>query len=110
MRFRSLLALAALAGAVVSGGHSASAFDLRSPDLRYHEYERNDALEQYYSYYYSPRGYYPYYNSGEWGGPIIRRSRVQLPPYYGAWGAPNRRYYHVEWHRRHYGGHRRGDW
>lgn len=110
MRIRSLLAFAAIAAAALAIGRPASAFDLNRPDLRYHEYHRNDALERYYSYYYSPRGYYPYYNSGEWGRPIIRRSRIQLPPYYAAWGAPNRRYYHVEWHRRHYGGHRRGDW
>jgi hypothetical protein len=111
MRFRSILALAAIAIAMAMAGRPASAFDLfNSPDLRYREYHRNDALERYYSYYYSPRGYYPYYNSGEWGGRTIRRFKGPLPPYYAAWGAPNRRYYHVEWHRRHYGGHRRGDW
>lgn len=111
MRFRSFMALAVIATAGVAAAQPASAFDLfHSPDLRDRPYYRNDALEEYYSYFYSPRGYYPYYNSGEWGRPIIRRSRLQLPPYYAAWGAPNRRYYHVEWHRRHYGGHRRGDW
>ncbi len=111
MRFRSLMTLTAIAAAALTVAGSASAFDLLNrPDLRDREYHRNDALEQYYSYHYSPRGYYPYYNSGEWGGRIIRRSKLRLPPYYGAWGAPDRRYYHVEWHRRHYGGHRRGDW
>jgi hypothetical protein len=111
MRLKSLMAFAAFAAAAVAVGSPASAFDLwNKPDLREREYRRDDALEQYYSYYYSPRGYYPYYNSGEWGGRIIDRYKGPLPPYYGAWGAPNRRYYHVEWHRRHYGGHRRGDW
>ncbi len=111
MGFKSLIALGTIAAAAVFAGQPASAFDLfNEPDLRVRPYHRDDALERYYSYYYSPRGYYPYYNSGEWGGPIIRRHKEPLPPYYGAWGAPNRRYYHVEWHRRHYGGHRRGDW
>jgi hypothetical protein len=107
MRLKALFAFGVIAVAVTS---PALAFDLRSPDLRYRPYHRNDALERYYSYYYSPRGYYPYYNSGEWGRRTVRRFRGPLPPYYASWGAPNKRYYHVEWHRRHYGGHRRGDW
>lgn len=110
MRFRSLMAATAIAAAAGLMCGPASAFDLDRPDLRYHEYHRDDALERYYSYDYEPRGYYPYYNSGEWGGRIIQRFKGPLPPYYAAWGAPNRRYYHVEWHNRHYGGHRRGDW
>ncbi len=81
-------------------------------DLRQHEFDpgRADALDDYYHYYYDPRGYYPYYNSGEWGPRRVNRFRGNLPPYYGAWGANKRNYRHVEWHRRHYGGHRRGDW
>lgn len=110
MRFKSLMALAVLAAASLAPSGGASAFGLDSPDLRYRSYRPNEALEQYYSYYYDPRGWYPYYNSGEWGPPIVRRYKGPLPPYYASWGAPNRRYYHVEWHRRHYGGHRRGDW
>ncbi len=110
MRFKSLMALVAIAAAAAVSSTPASAWWWDSPDLRRHEYQPNDALEQYYSYYYDPRGYYPYYNSGEWGGPIISRYKGPLPPYYEAWGSTNRRYYHVQWHRRHYGGHRRGDW
>jgi hypothetical protein len=110
MRSKSLLALAAIAAASLVPSGGASAWGLDRPDLRPHVYRPNDALEQYYSYYYDPRGWYPYYNSGEWGGRIINRYKGPLPPYYASWGAPNRRYYHVEWHRRHYGGHRRGDW
>ena len=110
MRFKSLMALTVIAAAAALSSGPAGAWGLDSPDLRYHEYHRNDALEQYYSYYYDPRGYYPYYNSGEWGGRYIRRYSGPLPPYYASWGSTNRRYYHVEWHRRHYGGHRRGDW
>lgn len=63
-----------------------------------------------YEYRYEPRGYYPYYNSNYWGPPRIKRFRGHVPPYYAAWGAPRRGYNHVEWHVRHYGGHRRGDW
>lgn len=110
MRSKSLMALAVLAAASLAPSVEAFAFGRNSPDLRYRPYRPNPALEQYYSYYYDPRGYYPYYNSGEWGPPIIARFKGPLPPYYAAWGAPNRRYYHEEWHRRHYRGHRRGDW
>lgn len=113
MPTKSLMAVAAIAAVLCVSSQSASAFDaLRRPDLRYHEFnpDKADALERYYHYYYDPRGYYPYYNSGEWGGPYINRFRGHLPPYYASWGSTKRRYRHVEWHRRHYGGHRRGDW
>jgi hypothetical protein len=113
MPTKSLMAVAAIAAVLCVSSQSASAFDaLRRPDLRYHEFnpDKADALERYYHYYYDPRGYYPYYNSGEWGGPSIDRFRGELPPYYASWGSTKRRYHHVEWHRRHYGGHRRGDW
>ncbi len=63
-----------------------------------------------YAYRYSPRGYYPYYNSGYWGPPRKKRFRGELPPYFAAWGAPDRYYRHVEWHNRHYGGHRHHHW
>ena len=63
-----------------------------------------------YSYRYEPRGYYPYYNSGYWGPAHVKRARTHLPPYYAAWGSDRAGYHHVEWHNRHYGGHRRGEW
>ncbi|MBY0560438.1 hypothetical protein [Hyphomicrobium sp.] len=110
MRVKSLTALAALVAASAVPSGEVAAWGLDRPDLRPRVYRPDPALENYYSYYYDPRGYYPYYNSGEWGRPIISRYKGPLPPYYASWGAPNRRYYHVEWHRRHYGGHRRGDW
>jgi hypothetical protein len=110
MSSKSLMALAAIAAAALVASGPAGAFDLDRPDLRYHEYQPDDALERYYYYSYEPRGYYPYYNSGEWGPRYIRRFKGALPPYYAAWGSTNRRYHHVEWHRQHYGGHRRGDW
>lgn len=62
------------------------------------------------AYRYAPRGYYPYYNSRYWGRPRIKRHRAKLPPYYRSWGAPRRRYRHVDWHYYRYGGHRKGHW
>ena len=77
---------------------------------RYHHvYVSHRAIDPY-GYSYTPRGYYPYYNSHYWGAPRIKRFRGVLPPYYAAWGAPRRHYRHVKLHRRHYGAHRRGDW
>jgi hypothetical protein len=113
MQVKSLMAVAAMAAGFCTVGQSAFAFDaLHRPDLRYHEFDpyKAEQLDSYYHYYYDPRGWYPYYNSGEWGRPVINRFRGELPPYYASWGANKRRYRHVEWHRRHYGGHRRGDW
>jgi hypothetical protein len=113
MRIKSLMALVAMTAAFFAISQSASAFEaLHRPDLRRHHYDpgRAEALDRYYHYYYDPRGWYPYYNSGEWGRPYVKRFRGELPPYYASWGSNNRRYRHVEWHRRHYGGHRRGDW
>lgn len=109
MRCKSLIALAAVSAALVGANQSAFAFGLREPDLRDHppyEHKRPDP----YAYFYDPRGWYPYYNSNEWGPRKISRFNGELPPYYGAWGANKDDYYHVEWHRQHYGGHRRGDW
>jgi len=107
------MVLAAMAAGAALTSEPASAFDWWArPDLREHAYdpEHASALDRYYHYYYSPRGWYPYYNSGEWGRPQIKRFSGTLPPYYASWGRNNSRYHHVEWHRRHYGGHRRGDW
>ena len=67
-------------------------------------------------YYYqpSPRGYYPYYNSGEWRPASELRYRYrrqyEFPPYYQAWGYPQADYDHKTWHRYNHGGHRRWDW
>ena len=58
---------------------------------RYHHVYLNHANTDPYTYRYSPRGYYPYYNSAYWG-------------------APRRGYHHVKWHYHHHGGHRLGDW
>lgn len=67
-----------------------------------------------YSYRYEPRGYYPYYNSRYWTSAAEmrarRKARLPHPPYYAAWGYPDRNYSRTEGHYRKYGGHRRGHW
>jgi hypothetical protein len=117
MRLKCLMGFAAASAAFLALGQSASAFDwLHRPDQA--GWERLEIIRNYvygphedrYAYFYDPRGYYPYYNSAYWGPPRIKRFNGPLPPYYGAWGATRPGYYHVEWHRAHYGGHRRGDW
>lgn len=120
MRFKALMAVAVAAGflGILAAPQSATAFGWDRPDQArhwvYHPHRRHVVMAHEfadpYEYRYIPRGYYPYYNSQYWGRPRIKRFRAQLPPYYAAWGAPRRGYRHVEWHRRHYGGHRRGDW
>ena len=129
MRLKSLLALAVtiVTLGIIAAPQSASAFFWDRPDqpagwgrlntVRHwvyyphynHEYLTHERTDRY-AYKYSPRGYYPYYNSSYWGAPHIHRYRGRLPPYYAAWGAPRANYNHVEWHTRHHGGHRRGDW
>ena len=70
-----------------------------------------------FAYRYAPRGYYPYYNSGQWRSVKELRFRrdccrpvADLPPYYQAWGHPHPRYTHRKWHRRHHGRIRLGHW
>jgi len=63
-----------------------------------------------YAYRAAPRRYYPYYNSAYWRPTAELRFRKQccrpfsgLPPYYQAWGYPNRHYiYRARYHRRHH--------
>lgn len=73
-----------------------------------------------YAWRYSPRGYYPYYNSGYWGSAsyIKWRNREHLnvwnrqPPYYRyykAWGYP-RDWNNRAWHAEHHGRHHRWHW
>ncbi len=128
MRLKSLLALAAIALSFgIAAPQSASAFGWDRPDqpagwgrLRtvrhwvyrphYNHVYLTHAATDPYAYRYEPRGYYPYYNSGYWGPPRIKRYSGSLPPYYPAWGANKHNYHHVAWHKRRYGGHRRGHW
>ena len=79
------------------------------PNYR-HIYLHSSATDPY-QYHYSPRGYYPYYNSMYWRPNVrVHRAHTALPPYYQAWGAKKRGYHHVAWHNQHHGGHWRGDW
>ncbi|MCB1485634.1 MAG: hypothetical protein KDJ17_12155 [Hyphomicrobiaceae bacterium] len=128
MRFKGFLT-AVIAAATVSfaAASPAAAFHFDRPDQpagwdrsrtvrhwvyypRYHHVYLRDSVSDPYAYRYVPRGYYPYYNSGYWRRPYIDRAHFRLPKYYRAWGSSKRGYHHVEWHRRHYGGHRRGNW
>ncbi|MGQ0673244.1 MAG: hypothetical protein ACT4N2_10260 [Hyphomicrobium sp.] len=47
-----------------------------------------------YAYRWEQPRYYPYYNSGYWrpAYEVRRRQYYALPPYYQAWGYPNRHY------------------
>ncbi len=67
-----------------------------------------------YYYHPSPRGYYPYYNSGEWRSAREIRYRYRrhydIPHYFRAWGYPKSTYDHYQWHQYHHGGHYRWDW
>ena len=128
MRLKCLLALAAGVIAVgIAAPQPASAFFFDRPDQpagwdqtrtvrlwvyypRYnHTYLTHPETDPH-AYQYSPRGYYPYYNSGYWGPPRVKRYSGSLPPYHAAWGADRAGYNHVAWHYRHHGGHRRGHW
>lgn len=73
-----------------------------------------------YAWYYSPRGYYPYYNAGYWGPAsyIKWRNRAHLnvwntqPPhyrYYKAWGYP-RDWHNRHWHHKEHGRHHFWHW
>lgn len=129
MRLRSLFAAVfGLFSLAIVSPDRAAAFDLDRPDqpagwerqrtIRHwvyhpnyrHFYLHSSATDPY-LYQYRARGYYPYYNSMYWRpASQVHRARFRLPPYYAAWGSPKRRYQHVAWHRKHHGGHRRGDW
>lgn len=65
-----------------------------------------------YAYRYSPRGYYPYYNSSYWSSARYVRQRnvahyydwiQERPPYFKAWGHPRKDYHHRSWHAEHHG-------
>lgn len=82
---------------------------------RYRHVYHSDFYTDPYAYRASPRGYYPYYNSGYWRPTNELRYRraccrpfAALPPYYQAWGYPNYRYVkYRKWHRGHHHHHRR---
>lgn len=68
----------------------------RAYDPGYARVYRQDFAPDRYAYQYSPRRYYPYYNSGYWRPASLLRYRKAccrpwpvLPRYYQAWGYPN---------------------
>lgn len=131
MRIKSLLAaLAALATIGFANPQSAQAFGLdreHRPDgwgkdrvINHHVYYPRYVHHYHvdpYAYRYSPRGYYPYYNSGYWTKASIVRKRSHLHYYHwnsqgpkfkyqSSWGKPAKwgthehygnRYFH-RWH------------
>ncbi|MEZ5850982.1 MAG: hypothetical protein R3D68_10090 [Hyphomicrobiaceae bacterium] len=132
MRLKSLAAVAAAILAL--GGASpdkAEAFGARRdsnnwarPKVVHHWVYRPQYVHYYhrdpYAYQYSPRGYYPYYNSGYWrpASEIRARNRAHYhkwntqPPrfkYYKSWGGP-RQWNHRQWHDENHGRHRLHHW
>ena len=73
-----------------------------------------------YAWYYSPRGYYPYYDAGYWGSAsyLKWRNRTRLSEwntdhpqyrYYKAWGYP-RDWNNRDWHSKEHGRHHLWHW
>lgn len=132
MRVKSLLAaLAAIACIGLAAPDPAAAFGERAPDgwnrtqhvhhrVYYPRYVHTYQVDPY-AYRYSPRGYYPYYNSGYWSPAHVIRKRnhlhyyhwnVQAPRYryYPSWGGPKKHWQHRQWHHEHHGRHHRWHW
>jgi hypothetical protein len=125
MRLKSLLlALAALIGLGAAPIDHAMADGMKSKSVKYgtvrkyhaHKYEFEPDR---YAYRFSPRGYYPYYNSGYWSPARYVRERSHQhyyhwievrPPYFSSWGAPRKYWNHREWHAKHHGRIRRHHW
>lgn len=127
MRIRLLVvALAALMASVgLMGATPANAGgDWRAPDGYFQEPIVDERVERPryrgdyiyvdpYRYYYRPRAYYPYYDSGYWKPTYEMRKRRRIhhvpPTYYSSWGYP--RYGSAPRHRRDRGwGHDRRRW
>jgi hypothetical protein len=120
-----LLALAAL---IVFGSAQldrAAADGMKSKTVKHSSVVRRHHARHYefkpdpYAYRFSPRGYYPYYNSGYWAPARYIRERSHAhyyhwievrPPYFSSWGAPRKYWNHREWHARHHGRIRRHHW
>jgi hypothetical protein len=116
MRSRLAALLAAVIGlalipAAAEAGHRHHHHGKHHHYKFYHKHYRSDWGYDPFAYEFSPRRYYPYYNSGHWRPTYELRYRryhyrpyASLPPYYKAWGYPTRYYYgHRKWHRRHHG-------
>lgn len=133
MRLKSILAaLAAIASIGLAHPDRAGAFGYHreQPEgwgqtravnhwVYYPRYAHNYNVDPY-AYRYSPRGYYPYYNSRFWRPAHVIRERnhqhynhwnVQAPRYryHPSWGRP-RHWHHREWHHKHHGYHHGWHW
>lgn len=81
-------------------------------------WDRGDGVSDPYFYRPAARGYYPYYNSGQWRSAkhmrwkrsIARQQSYDYPQYNPVWGHPLDGYRHREWHHRHHGRHSIGHW
>ena len=72
-----------------------------------------------YAYNFSPRGYYPDYNSAYWAPARHVRERNHMhyyhwvgarPPYFQSWGHPVKHWDQRAWHDKHHGRIRRHHW
>lgn len=102
------LAMAALAFGVLTP-QAANAFG----------WDRGDGITDPYFYQPGARGYYPYYNSGQWRSlkemrwrrrEARSRQQYEYPQYNPVWGHPLNGYRHREWHEHHHGRHSIGHW
>lgn len=90
----ALAALFAAAGHITSasaGGEWRGGYERPIVDDRFERprYRRDRIYVDPYSYYYRPRNYYPYYDSGYWRPAYEMRERRRwhrVPPYYSSWG------------------------
>ena len=126
MRLKSLLlALAALIGLGSAPIDRAAADGIKSKTVRHPGVVRQHHVHKYefepdrYAYRYSPRGYYPYYNSAYWSPARYVRERAHMhhyhwievrPPYFKAWGHPVKHWDQYGWHAKHHGRIRRHHW
>jgi hypothetical protein len=101
--FAFLTAFSGLLAGTAEAGHRCSRL-----------YAFHDGCTDPYAYRYEPRGYYPYYNSGYWKPAHVMRKRKRPyyvhPPYFPAWGYPDRYYRHRAWHAYHHGYIRHNHW
>lgn len=121
----SLLGLAAVVGFGAAPMQQAAADGMKdgrkaSVARKYaHHHHRYTFDVDPYAYRYSPRGYYPYYNSAYWAPARYVRERAHMhyyhwievrPPYFRSWGHPRKDWHHRDWHARYHGYIRRHHW
>jgi hypothetical protein len=102
-------ALAAFAASQLATAPAANAFGC--------EHFHRGSLDDCYGYRPAHRGYYPYYNSGQWRSAKEMRWKrrharlhFRYPQYNPAWGHPVDNYNHYEFHSRDGHRHRLGHW